>query len=480
MTFAQFLSILRARKWASLLVFALVVVITVVVSLLLPKQYAGSASVVVDVKPDPVSATIYPGLSTPAFMATQVDILQSERVALRVIRDLKLTESAAIREQWQSEAKGKGTIEQYLVQFLQKYLDVKPSQQSNVISIEYRSPSPEFAAGLANAFAQAYIATTLELRADPAKHFNSFFQVQTKEARESLEQAQQRLSAFQQAKGIIVTNERLDVEAARLAELSSQLTQSQGISAESNSRQAQARGDQSDRLQEVLNNPLISGLKADLTRNEAKLQELSQRLGDKHPQVVEARASIAELRSKIDVETRRVTSGVAVSNSINKAREGQVSAALNAQRNKMLEMKAVLDEGLVLQREVENAQRVYDNLVARMNQSALEAQNNQSYASVLTVAQPPSEHSSPKMLLNTLLAIFLGGLLAVGVSLLMEMTDRRVRNPEDVVAALGLPVLGSLPAPNAKRFNPARPVGLGLAPQQRAMSLPAPGAQPGV
>lgn len=477
MTFSQFLSILRARKWAALLVFALVVVTTVGVSLLLPKQYTGSASVVIDIKPDPVSAIAFQGLTTPGFMATQVDILGSERVALRVIRDLKLTENPAIRDQWQQDTQGEGTIDQYLVQFLQKYLDVKPSQQSNVISIEYKSPSPQFAAALANAFAQSYIATTLELRSDPAKQFNSFFQAQVKDARESLERVQQRLSAFQQEKGIIVTDERLDIENARLAELNSQLTQSQGISAESSSRQVQAQGNQSDRLQEVLNNPLISGLKADLSRNEARLQELAQRLGDNHPQVQESRANIAELRAKIDAETRRVTSGVAVSNNINKAREGQLRAALDAQRTKMLEMKAVRDEGMVLQRDVENAQRVFDNLVARQNQSALEAQNTQSYASVLTVAQPPTKHSSPKMLLNTILAIFLGTLLAVGVALLMELTDRRVRNPEDVVAALGLPVLGSLPAPNAKRYNPARPAALGLSGQQRAMGLPGHGSQ---
>ncbi len=480
MTFAQFLSILRARKWAALSVFFLVVLTTIVVSLLLRKQYTGSASVVVDVKPDPVSATAFQGLTTPTFMATQVDILQSERVALRVIRDLKLTENADIREQWQTDTGGEGTLEQYVVQFLQKQLDIKPSQLSNVINIEYKSPSPQFAAGLANAFAQAYIATTLELRSDPAKQFNNFFQAQTKDAREALERAQQRLSAFQQEKGIIATDERLDIESARLVELNSQLTQSQALSAESTSRQAQAQGSQGDRMQEVLNNPLISGLKADLTRNEAKLQELSQRLGDKHPQVLEVRANNEELRAKIDAETRRVTSGVTVNNTINKAREGQVRAALDEQRAKVLQMKAVRDEGLVLQRDVDNAQRVFDGLVLRMNQSSLEAQNTQSYASVLAMAQPPTKHSSPKMLLNTLLAIFLGALLAVGVALLMEMTDRRVRNSEDVVAALGLPVLGSLPAPNAKRFNPARPVGLGLSPQRRATSLPAPGSQASV
>lgn len=480
MTFAQFLSILRARKWAALLVFSLVVAITLVVSLLLPKQYAGAASVVVDVKPDPISATVFPNLTTPGFMATQVDILQSERVALRVIRDLRLTENPSIREQWQAETDGEGTLEQYLVQFLQKYLDVKPSQQSNVINIEYRSPSPQFAAALANAFAQAYISTTLELRVDPAQAFRRFFDTQNKEAREALEKAQSKLSAYQQENGIIATDERLDVENARLNELSSQLTQLQAISAESSSRQGQAMGAQSDQLAEVLNNPLISGLKADLSRNEARLKELMAKLGDAHPQVVELRANITELRARIDNETRRVTSGVGVNNNINKGREAQVRAALEAQRAKVLQLKAVRDEGTLLQREVDNAQRTYDMLTARLNQTALEAQNTQSYASVLTFAQPPSKHSSPKIVLNMLLAIFLGGLLAIGVALLMEMADRRVRSPEDAVAVLGLPVLGSLPAPNAKRFSPGRPASLGLVSQQRALGLANPGSQAGM
>jgi hypothetical protein len=68
-------------------------------------------------------------------------------------------------------------------------------------------------------------------------------------------------------KGIIAADERLDVENARLAELSSQLVQIQAISSESGSRQQQAQGASGDRMQEVLNNPLIGGLKADLTRS---------------------------------------------------------------------------------------------------------------------------------------------------------------------------------------------------------------------
>ena len=471
MTFGQFLSILRARKWVALLVFVLVVSTTVAVSLLLPKQYTGTASVVIDVKPDPVSAMLNPTMAMPGFMATQVDILTSDRVALRVIRDLKLLDNPNIREQWRTDVDGKGTIEQWLVDLLQKKLDVKPSRESNVIQIAYKAPDPRFAAALANAFANAYIATTLELRVDPAKQFSTFFTAQSKDAREALEKAQSKVSAFQQQKGIIATDERLDVENARLNELSSQVVQIQAISSESGSRQTQAQGNQSDRIQEVLNNPLIAGLKADLTRNEARLQELNAKLGENHPQVVEAKANIAELRTRIDAEIKRVTGGVTINNTINKQREAQVKRSLDEQRTKVLKMKAVRDEGQVLVREVESAQRTFDTLMARLTQTGLEAQSTQSFANVLTTAQPPAEPSSPKVLLNSLLSVFLGVLLAVGFALLRELSDRRVRAPDDIVAALGLPVLGTLPKPGAKRFHAGN---RSLPMAQRALSLAAP------
>ena len=472
MSFGQFLAILRARKWAALLVFLLVVATTVLVSLLLPKTYTGTASVVIDAKPDPVTAMINPSAALPSFMATQVDIMTSDRVALRVIRDLKLLDNPNLRQQWLDEAEGKGVIEQWLVDLLQKKLDVKPSRESNVISISYKSPDPRFAAGLANAFAQAYIATTLELRVDPAQQFKKFFDVQTKDARDAVERAQAKASAFQREKSIIASDERYDVESMRLNELSSQYTQLQAVSAESSSRQGQAQGGQGDRLQEVLGSALIGAMKADLTRNEARLQELNAKYGDSHPQVIEAKANIAEQRSKLDAETKRITSGVGVSNTINKSREGQVRASLEAQRAKVLQMKAVRDEGLVLQREAENAQRVYDNLVARLSQSSLEAQSTQSYANILSTAQPAAEPSSPKMLLNTALAVFLGILLAIGVALLLELTDRRVRSAEDAMTALGLPVLGTLPRPNAKRFSAGH---LSLPSGPRVMALVGPG-----
>jgi succinoglycan biosynthesis transport protein ExoP len=58
MTFGQFLSILRARWWLALAILAATVLLTTVVSLSLTKQYKATASVVVDFKPDPISAVL--------------------------------------------------------------------------------------------------------------------------------------------------------------------------------------------------------------------------------------------------------------------------------------------------------------------------------------------------------------------------------------------------------------------------------------
>ncbi len=460
MTLANFLAIVRARLWLLLVIMGVTVVTAVVVSFLLPKKYLAVASVVVDAKPDPVSAMIYPGLASPAFMATQVDVLSSDRVALRVVRDLKLTENSDIRQQWQDDTEGQGTVEQWLSDSLKKSLDIQPSKESNVISVAYKAPDPRFAAALANAFVQAYIATTLELRVDPAKQYNNFFDDRAKAARVALEAAQTRLTNFQRQNGIVVNDERLDVEMARLSELSSQLVTFQALTAESSSRQAQATGASADRLQEVLMNPVIGQLKSDLNRSETRLQELSTRYGDNHPQVVEARANIAELRSRVEAETRRVSGGATVANTINRQREADTRAALEAQRAKVVKLKSMRDEGSVLLRDVESAQRAFEGVSARLTQSGLESQSTQSNVNVLSQATAPVKPSSPNILLNTALSVVVGLVLGIGVVLLLELRDRRVRGVEDVMQALKLPILGVMPKPGTRRSGPQRLLGM--------------------
>ena len=427
-----------------LLVLAAAVLGTALVNALLPKSYTSTVAVLVDVKsPDPIAGIIFPGMNSPSYMATQVDVIQSDRVSQYVVRALRLNEAAAMRDRWRDATKGEGNFESWLADLLRKSLDVKPSRDSNVISVNYKAADPKFATAMANAYAQAYIDVSLELRVEPAKQYGRFFEERSKQLREKVEQARAKLTSFQRKKGIVGADERLDVENARLNELSSQMVGLQALGAETTGRQAQARSSV-DRLQEVLNNPLIGSLKVELSRQESRLQEIAERLGPSHPSIQELKANIAETRTRIDTETARLGGGVAVSNSINQARLDQLRSSLEAQRVKVLRLKESRDDLAVLAADVESAQRAYDGVNLRANQTELESRTTQTNLSVLNPASEPTQPSSPRTTLNMLLALFVGTLLAVGVAMLMELFDRRVRSASELVHALDMPLLGVL------------------------------------
>jgi polysaccharide biosynthesis transport protein len=450
MSFTQLLTVLRARWLLALSLFALSLGVALALSLLLPQQFTATASVVVDVKTaDPIAGALSAAVLAPSYMATQVDIMQSDRVAARVVRNLKLSESGEMRRQWDEDTGSRGNFEVWLGQLLSRKLDVKPARESNVIEVHFTSVDARFAAAVTNAFVQAYLDTTLDLRVDPARRYSSFFDERAKRLREDLERAQARLSALQNRKGIMATDERLDVDNARLNELSTQLVMLQAASADARSRQV-AADTAAETFSDVFNNPVVAGLRADVARLEARQKELSARVGDNHPALIELRANLAELRARMEQETRRLSASVGVSSIVTEARESQLRQALEAQRGKVLRMKSERDEIAVMQRDVEQAQRAYDGVVARLTQASLESLSTQTNASLLMAATEPTRASFPRLPLNLVIGAFVGVLLALAAVLARETADRRLRSVEDVQRDLLLPVLGSLMLQSAK------------------------------
>lgn len=448
MRLSQILAILAARRLIALWVFFLTVLVTTLLSFLLPKTYTASTTVVINAKgADPVTGQMLPAALMPGYMATQFDIIASRNVALKVVDKLQIAQNPTAQAKFQEATDGEGDIRDYYAdQFLQG-LEVKPSRESSVIEISYRGPDPGFAAALANAFAEAYIQTSLELKTNPAKQASVFFDNQIKGLRADMEKAQAKLSAYQNEHGITSSESRLDVEMARLAELSSQLVVAQAQTYDSNSRRNQLkRGGASD-SPEILSNSLIQGLKSQLVAAEAKLSEVSQRLGVNHPQYQAAQQEVNNLRQSIQTEIAKTSSSVGQSAQVSQLREGEIKAALDAQKQRVLQLKSEQDEMAVLVREVESAQRIYDNALLRYGQTSLESQSGQTEISVLNPATPPLKHSSPKILINIVLSLFLGGLLAVGCAIAVEMLDRRVRSADDLAQLMTIPVLAALVKP---------------------------------
>lgn len=433
----QFLIILRAHYKVALGVAVLAIAGTLGFNLLQPKLYTATTSVLVDVRsPDPVAT-----MMMPATLSTQVDIINSERVSRKVVRTLGLDASPVVREQWIASTKGQGSQETWLAELLLKGLRVIPSRDSNIVSIAYTGSDPAFTAAVANGFAQAYIDVTIELKVDPARQYARWFGEQGKSLRDALEKSQSELSAFQQSKGIVTSDERLDTESSKLNELSSQLLVVQAQT--SDARSKQKSGISGDAIPEVVGNSVVAGLRSDIARQEAKLQETAVNLGKNHPQYQRMQSEVAALKQKLETETQLVTSGFAVSRTIGTDKESELKSAIAAQKKKLLEIRSERDQLAVLQRDVDAAKNAYDTVTKRYTETSLASQVTQANVSVLSAALVPLVPSSPKPIEKALgVAIGLGILLGLGAAFGLEMLNRRIRSVEDLATVLPLPVLG--------------------------------------
>ena len=444
MTLPQFLLILRARSTLVLSTLFATVVVVLVVSLLLPKQYTANAAVVVDVKsPDPIGGLILPGMISPGYMATQVDIITSDRVAQRVVKLLRLDESPQFKAQWQDATEGQGNITIWLANLLHGKLEVKPSHESNVINIGYRGADPAFTAEVANAFAQAYIDANLEIKVEPARQSAGWFEEQTKFQRGQLEAAQSALSRYQQETGIVATDDSIDYETAKLNELSTQLTVIQGETSDSHSKSTSAG---SGTLAEVIQNPLITTLKTDVARLEAKLQESNINLGKNHPQTQRSESELASLKARLASEIHKINSSFNTSYQVGRQKEKDLVAAMAVQKSRILDLNKQRDEISVLKRDVESAQRDFEGVSLRSAQTRLESRSIQTNVVLLSPAFEPTRYSQPRIFLNLLVSLLLGVMLGVAAALMLELSNRRVRSADDLAEAGGRPVLSSIPS----------------------------------
>jgi chain length determinant protein EpsF len=364
---------------------------------------------------------------------------------MRAVKSLGLRDSLVAQQMWVKDGK-RGTIEQFFSDLLLRGLEVRPSRESNVISIQFTGADPVFAASVANAFARAYVDTSVELLADPARSSARWFDERVRQLRDDVETAQNKLSSYQQEHQVLATDERLDVETSRLNELSAQLTTIQGQRAESTSRGREAQGQMST-SPDVLQNPVIQNLRSDIARADAKLKELAGQLGPNHPQFQRSKAELDALSVKLNSEMHRVADSVSTNNSVNVQREVEIRAALDAQKKRVLELRSQRDELTVLQKDLESAQKAYDLAAQRLSQTSLEGQAQQTNIQILSEALPPTRKSSPHTALNLIIAAFFGAILSVGLALGREISDRRLRTADDAVREFGLPMLARLPAP---------------------------------
>lgn len=486
-TFGLLLTILRAR---SRLIASIVIAVTAAaaaVSMMLPKRYEAESSVMVQ----PAEVEVMPGTNSPRpsfekvdnLVSTHADLIASPAVALRVVERLGLERDPRAEELLAGAGPLKAVRDRvaelqtmmsgllageharsaemsrrdWMASRLLRKLELKLNRDSRLIRIRFSAADPEFSSRVANAFAQSYLDTLLQLRVKPAQQGTRWLEQQVGELKRDLEAAEARLAQFQQEKGIVASDERLDLETGRLNELSAQLAVAHSQSYESQARQRQLREflnrGGGEPPADVLASPVVQQLKQSVADREAKLAEMSRRVGPNHPQFLAAQTELQDLKRQLNQQLRATAESLLTTGGVWTQREAALRSALEQQRNRVLKLKGYRNELAILAREVDNAQRAYSAAAQRLAQLKMESEVDQSTGSIIAAAAVPTRPAGPNLPLNVLLAMAAGLALGVGLALSLESVNRHVRSAQDLDEIIGLPVLAVLGPRYGARHN---------------------------
>ena len=459
-----------------------------VITYVTPKTYTASATINFTFQSNPVDNRGLTELAEKSYVQTQMDIMTSQRVAQKVEDGLTDYEKqriisaldarfsvldqieSAIRspisaifsskpkkkefapdggENSPSEKLSVDSPYGWLAEAMSWYLTVEPMPNSRIVLVSYTSTDPEVSAFLSNRFAEAYIETNIEMLTDPARKSKAWFDEQLKSLRTRLEEAQSKLTAYQQQEGVVSSDERLDTETSRLQELSNQLVAAQqatrnAVTERQKLQEVLASGASLMTFDPVFSNPAVQKSRAEIRDLEARFVENSASLGANHPRMVKLKSELAAARQHMQVEVKTITDGIKNGAELLSERERDLEKALEAQKQLVLNMKNEHDRIAVLQREVESAQATYNAALNQLNTTSMQSVVDQTNVSIVDRATVPSTHSSPRASTNLALGALAGLLLGVGLAVVMEMFTRRVYSREDLSAELGVPILAHL------------------------------------
>lgn len=446
MLVSQIGTILKARWGSVTLVTTVVVTTALALQLTRPPVNVAETSILVDFRTaDPATGGVIPPVYLPTYLANQIDIVRSRHVATKVVE--RLAAETPIMD---------ASDDPISVESLLSDLSLSTSKQASVIYIRYVAQTPQLAADVANAFADSYVDAIQEMRTDAVRQRTAWFGQQLEVLRDNVVTAQEKLAAVQQETGIVSLDERLDVENAKLLQLSRQLVDAQTQSQDAVSRARQARklmsqGGGIEALTDLVGNAFIQNLRTQLAKEESRLSELSSQLGSNHPQYERAATEVTNLRKRVNSEIRAVADQLDNQATLLAEQLKGLEKDIAAQKDKILRILQARGRVDVVLRELESTQRAYDAALAELSKTHLEGDSTQTSATVLNRAVGIAASAGSSLVKIGVYSVALGLLLGMAFALVAERVDRRVRSPADITALLGLPVLGVLAEPPSVR-----------------------------
>lgn len=336
-----------------------------------------------------------------------------------------------------------------VVRAVQRNLDVIPEGRSYVIRISFESHNPAKAAAIANTYAEQYTLSQLDAKLEAVERANAWLNDRTHEMREKVTASEKAVEDYRSKAGLLVTRGENLIN-QQLSELNTQLITASADRARAEARLRQVRSvngqaPDSQTASEVLASPSIQSLKSQETDLKKTESDLLERYGDRHPQLINLRAQIRDLESRIKQETARVISSLDGELVAAQARENSLRsnlAQLEQQASAANQSQIKLNE---LQREAENNRNLLQTFVSRFSQTTEQSGIQQSDSRIISRATVPVAPTFPRLSVNLPVGIGVALVLGIILAFMVEKLDAGFRSSEQVERTVGLSTLALIP-----------------------------------
>jgi succinoglycan biosynthesis transport protein ExoP len=463
-------------------VFVVVFIAIFVPTLMKTPMFTSTSSVMIGNPNEQAALPGQPKDDQPTDAATidsEVEILQSNAVAERVMNDLHLDQDpefnpalgnakpslmgqvksfvtlAWLRSDNSAAAIGNAEVaaklkKQVIINNIMGQLDVKRVGLTKIINVSYTSASKEKAAMIADDWAKVYLEQKIEAKDQANNTATGWLSSRIEDLRKQVEDSDRAVQEYKIANNLMSAGSTTLTE-QELSDLNRQLATVQVDRAESAARLSTARdqlrsGSNGGDVGEALNSPVVSGLRSQQAQISNRLAEMQTRYGPMHPEVVKAKNQLADIDKQIDAEIQRIMSNLEAQDQIQQQRTGSLAGSVGRARGQLASNSKAMVKLNELQMNADSARSLYESYLDRYRQTASQSGGQSSNASMVTQAKIPTSPSSPKMALAVIFALAGASLSAGGSVLVRRAFDSGLTTSHDVERKLGVQYLTGVPA----------------------------------
>jgi polysaccharide biosynthesis transport protein len=490
------LRVLLKRKWTVIACLLTIVSVVAIASLKMSPVYEAAGSIAIN-KPDPGlnfnnSPTFNLDYYDPTEIETEVKILQSDLLALQVVKDLGLDH----RPEFGGKAAPSSSLDlapdplqadpsrtSALLANFRGNLKVTLAPNTKIVEVRFRSPDKDLAANVVNKVMEDYTENNYKSRFNSTMQAEDWLSKQLVDLQMKVETSQEKLVRYQKEHEILGLDEKQNITTAKLDELNKALTaaESERMDKESVYRLVQT-GD-ADTIASAATIPeapgngtqspsvLLESLRAKEADTKIQVAELSTQFGPSYPKVAQLNGQIKEIDAQILLETRKVANKVRGQYMAALQRENMLHDALEKQKQEENKLNESAIEYSILKRDLESYRTLYEGLMEKMKESAVSAGLKSNNFRIVDVARVPSAPVEPNIPRNLEFAFVLGLTSGVGLAFLLEGLDNTVRTTEQAQMISGLPPLGMIPMGSRTAREGLNTKRLALATSKEAVEL---------